>query len=60
MPIVIIAISGLFPFVEWLTGGDHDAIVRAFHSGLVAVSGGLVIPVLSLLFNWPWNLRDEE
>lgn len=60
IPIVIIAISGSFPFFEWLMGGDHEAIVKAFRAGLAAACVGPIFAVLSLLFNWPWNLRDEE
>lgn len=60
IPIVIIAISGSFPLICWLMGENHEAIVKAFRDGLAAACGGAFFPVLSLLFNWPMDLRDKE
>lgn len=60
IPIIIIAVPGLFTLFDWLLGADHDTIVRAFRTGLVGALCGSLLPVLSLLFNWPMNLRDEE
>ena len=60
IPIVVIVLSGLFPLIEWLIGGDHDTIVEAFRLGLAASLGGTIFSVLSLIFNWPANLRDGE
>ena len=58
IPIVIVFIAGVFPLVAWMTGGDHDAIVEAFRLGLAGAFGGILFSVLSLLFNWPNDLRD--
>lgn len=60
IPIVIVFIAGVFPLVEWMTGGDHEAIVEAFRLGLAGASGGILFSLLSLLFNWPMDLRDGE
>ena len=59
-PIVFIAISGIFPLIVWMMGGDHDAIAEAFRLGLTGAFGGTLFSVLSLLFNWPTDLRDGE
>lgn len=59
-PIVVIAIAGVFPLFDWMLGGDRDAIAEAFHWGLAGACGGALFPVLSLLFNWPMDLRDKE
>lgn len=60
IPIIIVAVSGVFPLLEWMMGGDHDAIVEAFRLGLAGAFGGILFSVLSLLFNWPSDLRDGE
>ena len=60
IPIVLIAVSGIFPLFEWMMGGDYEAIVEAFRLGVAAAFGGTLFSVLSLLFNWPNDLRDGE
>ena len=60
IPIVIIFVAGLFPLFDWMLGGDHDQIVGAFRIGLIAACSGALFWVLSLLFNWPTDLRDKE
>jgi hypothetical protein len=60
IPIVVIAVAGMFPFFDWMLGGDKDAIAEAFRLGLAGACGGAMFPVLSLLFNWPMDLRDND
>lgn len=59
-PIVVLAIAGAFPLLDWMLGRDRDAIAEAFRLGLAGACGGALFPVLSLLFNWPMDLRDKE
>ena len=59
-PILFIAVSGIFPLLEWMMGGDQNAIAEAFRLGVAAAFGGTLFSVLSLLFNWPVDLRDGE
>lgn len=60
IPIIVVFIAGVFPLVAWMTGGGHEAIVEAFRLGLAVACGGTFLWVLSLLFNWPNDLRDGE
>ena len=60
IPIVIIFVAGIFPLFDWMLGRGHDEIVGAFRTGLTAACGGALYGVLSLLFNWPMDLRDKE
>ena len=60
IPIVVIFVAGIFPLFDWMLGGDHDEIVGAFRLGLTAACSGALLWVLSLIFNWPNDLRDKE
>ena len=60
IPIIIIAVPGIFCFFDWFLGADRELIMKAFRTGLVGALCGSLFPVLSLLFNWPMDLRDEE
>ena len=60
IPIVVIAVAGMFPLFDWMLGGDKDTIVEAFRLGLAGACSGALFPILSLLFNWPIDLRDKE
>jgi hypothetical protein len=60
IPIFLLVFSGIFALFDWMMGGDHEAIVKAFRFGLSVGSAWVVFGILSLLFNWPWNLRDDN
>ncbi len=58
IPIVFIFVAGIFPLFEWMIGAEQDAIYGAFRAGVSGAIGGSLLPILSLLFNWPMNLKD--
>ena len=60
LPIVFILGAGAFPLFEWVMRADSATILKAFHTGLAAASGGTFLYVLSLIFNWPMNLKDDK
>lgn len=59
-PIVILLIASGFALLEWMMGAEHDAIAKAFCSGLAASCGGALFAVTSFIFNWPWKLKDNK
>ena len=58
IPIVFIMVVGMVTLFGWLLEGDQEAIGRYFRAGIAGAIGGSLLPLLSLLFNWPTNLKD--
>lgn len=55
IPIVFVLAVGIITLVFWWLGGDQIEIWKAFQMGAVF---GCLFPLLSLLFNWPMNLKN--
>ena len=58
IPIVFVRVVGVVTLFGWLLEGDQEAIGRYFRAGIAGAIGGSLLPLLSLLFNWPTNLKD--
>lgn len=60
IPITFVVITGLFTLFIWMMGGGRESVYGAFRSGVAAGIGGCFFWLLSLLFNWPEDLRDNK
>ena len=60
VPIAFVVVTGLFTLFIWMMEGSRESVYGAYRAGVAAGIGGCFFPLLSLLFNWPEDLRDNK